>query len=520
MRSILFIHARVLLLSLAGVAPVAAQAVHGTVVEEGSGHPVAGGFVVLLGEDEEQQGASLTDKDGRFRIDAPGGGQYRLGVDRIGYLSVTTPLFPIPAGRKIEYRLSVRVEPVELAGIDVAVDSACHVRPGMELPSAQVWEEVRKALNATAWTQREGLLRYTVVATERRLDPWTRRVEDERQRTHSGLSRGSPYVALDAGRLAAEGFARVDDETQVYYAPDATTLLSDWFLDNHCFRLTPASETEPGLVGLGFEPTGQAGRIDVRGTLWLDGRTAELSALDFDYTGLPASMGRVEAGGRVEFDRLASGEWIVARWEIRMPVVRWAAPNVYSHLSMDPSKRGPVLLAYEEDSGRVIDVASVGPADLATGGARRFPSVPILLPEPPVASDRPQGLPADPLPAEPLEVVVETEKAATRARGEGGYVITADDIPETPLPLGRILERRIPGLRYVMRGGCSTLHTRAGVVMLVVLDGQRIHDTCVLSLVRPEDVERIEFLPSLAASTRYGDAGGGGVLVIETRRAH
>ncbi|MGH7571634.1 MAG: carboxypeptidase regulatory-like domain-containing protein [Gemmatimonadota bacterium] len=525
MRSIL--PTSLLLLLLA--APVAAQVVRGTVVEETSGQAVVGSFVVLLDRAGSQRGAALTGRDGDFEISVTVPGEYRLGVDRIGYLTVVTPFFHVPAGRTIEYRLAVRVEPVELAGIDVSVESGCRIRPGEELFSARVWEEARKALNATAWTQRKGLLRYAVRNTERRLDPWTQRVEDERTETRRGLSRGSPYVALDVDRLARGGFAQLDGETQVYYAPDATTLLSDWFLDHHCFQVVPTSEAEPGLVGLAFEPTDHGNQVDVRGTLWLDERTAELARLDFGYTSLPRSMGRVEAGGRVEFDRLPTGEWIVPRWRIRMPVVRWAAADLYSHLTMDPSQRGPVLLAYEEDSGEVVNVVAVRPSDTET--PRRFPSEPIPFVPPPVAAAAPTAapaaaptavpreLPADPILADPIDVVLEPEKEEARARGESLYVITAADISAVPLPLGKILERHIPGLRHEVRGSCSVLLSRNGMVRLVVLDGQRIYDTCVLSLVQPEDVERIEFLPSAAASIEYGDASGGGVLIVTTRHA-
>ncbi|HKY59424.1 MAG TPA: TonB-dependent receptor [Gemmatimonadota bacterium] len=493
--------------------PLAGQTILGTIVEEGSSHPVAGGFVVLLGADGTQRAATLSDGQGRFQLVAPGPGEYGLGVDRIGYLSVRTPVFQLPAGRTIEYRLAVRVEPVELAGIDVEVDSECHVRPGEELASARVWEEARKALNATAWTQGKGLLRYEVRSTERQLDPWTQKVEGEQTRTLRGVSRGSPYVALEVSRLAEGGFAHLDGETQVYYAPDATTLLSDWFLDHHCFRLVPSSEAQPGLVGLAFEPAAEGKLVDLRGTLWLDERTAELSHLDFDYTGLPASMGRVEAGGRVDFDRLPTGEWIVPRWRIRMPVVRWAAPDLYDHLTMDAARRGAVLLAFEEDIGEVIDVVPVG-SDDASASPRHVPSEPLPFEPPPAPVAR--ALPEDPIPAEPIDVVL--EEAEARSRGESRYVITAEDIPETPMPLGRILERRIPGLRHSIQGSCPTLRTRNGVVRLVVLDGQRIYDTCILSLVQPQDVERIEFLPSMAASIEYGEVRGGGVLVITTRR--
>lgn len=506
---------------LFAAAPLAGQTIQGTIVEEGSTRPVPGAFIVLLDAQGSQRAAALSDAEGGFRLVAPSPGEYVLGVDRIGYLSVRTPLFPLPAGRTVEYRLSVRVEPIELTGIDVEVDPICRVRPGEGQASAELWEEARKALNATAWTQREGLLRYAVRTTERRLDPWTQRVEEEREDTRRGVSRGSPYVALAVDRLAEGGFAHLDGETQVYYAPDATTLLSDWFLDHHCFHVIPASKSQPGLIGLAFEPIPEARRIDVRGILWLDERTAELSRLDFEYTGLPSSMGRTEAAGRVEFERLPTGEWIVPRWLIRMPVVRWPAANVYDHMSMEPGRRGPVLLAYEEDAGEVISVVPVRGADLAAGKARRVPaeSIPFEeLPAPVAAA--PAALPPDPIPADPIDVLVEREEMEARSRGESRYVITAADISETPLPLGRILERNIPGLRHQISGGCSVLRTRNGIVRLVVLDGQRIYDTCVLSLVRPEDVERIEFLPSLAASTEYGEVRGGGVLVVETRRGN
>jgi Carboxypeptidase regulatory-like domain len=512
-----FLSALAILIPLA-TSPLAGQTIHGTILEEGSSHPVAGGFVVLLGTDGAQRAATLSDVQGRFHLVAPGPGEYGLGVDRIGYLSVRTPVFPLPAGQTIEYRLSVRVEPVELAGIDVEVDTECRLRPGEERASARVWEEARKALNATAWTQRKGLLRYAVRSTERQLDPWTQKVEGEQTHTRHGVSRGSPYVALEVTRLAEGGFAHLDGETHVYYAPDAMTLLSDWFLDYHCFRVVPSSEGQPGLVGLAFEPATDGELVDLRGILWLDQETAELSHLDFDYTGLPPSMGRVEAGGRIDFERLPSGEWIVPRWRIRMPVVRRATPDLYDHLSMDPTQRGPVLLAFEEDIGEVIDVVSVTSGDTASVSPRRVPSEPLPFEPPPVQIARSsRELPEEPIPAEPIDVVLE-EEAESRSRGESRYVITAEDIPETPMPLGRILERRIPGLRHSIQGSCSTLRTRNGVVRLVVLDGHRIYDMCVLSLVRPEDVERIEFLPSMAASIEYGEVRGGGVLVITTRR--
>lgn len=697
----------------AGAPPVAAQTIHGTVIEAESGRIVTGGFVVLIDAAGAQRDADLTDEEGRFRLEAPGPGSYRLGLDRIGYLSVTTQPFPLAAGQTIEYRLAVIVKPIDIAAIDVLVDAQCHVRPGEELAVARVWEEARKALTATAWTQRQGLVSYTVVGRERTLDPRTLKVRKEQSRTREGVSRGSPYVALTADRLAREGYARLDEDAHTYYAPDAITLLSDSFLDRHCFRLRRSNEARPDLIGLAFEPVGSEGLVDIQGTLWLDEETAELRHIEFDYTGLPAPMSE-NAGGTVEFERLSTGQWIVRQWRIRMPVIRQAAEGLYSHLTMDP-RRTPALIAIKEDSGEVERVvlnaamerprrtaarrlpsepiplaeeegplvalggpcpfASVGGAvvrgvvrDSATGvplpGARvtftwggsqpgsaagmtdargryalcgvpagavvtvvsLFPGrrgeriltvadgsrsaeldldaggsgsvegaeiqsellvsrgpagagsrhlagavrdgvtgeglagAQVALPELGlrVASgadgrfqlgDIPPGrhrltvellgyesaeAPVDiregtvsiaarlvpsPIAMAALEVRISgAETAAGRTRGEGRYVITGQEIPaNTTLSIGELLARRLPGLRHGLRGGCPMLRTRDGIVGLVVMDGQRFYDTCVLHLVRPEDVERIEFLPSLAAAIEYGRYAGGGVLVVTTK---
>ncbi|HUP01340.1 MAG TPA: carboxypeptidase regulatory-like domain-containing protein [Gemmatimonadota bacterium] len=708
-----------LFITLFTAAPLTAQVIRGSVVEQDTGGLVTGGFVVLLDEGGVQRDAALTDAAGRFLLTAPEPGHYRLGLDRIGYLSVTTPSFQVAAGQTIEYRLAALVEPVDLAGIDVRIEPECRVRPEEATRAALVWEEVRKALTATAWSQRRGLLRYTIVGRERTLDPYNLEVRQESSRTRRGMSRGSPYVARDADLLSREGYARMEGTVQVYYAPDATTLLSNSFLDRHCFRLRPADEGRSGLVGLDFEPVAEEGSPDIEGTIWIDEETAALETIEFGYTGLPTAIREV-AEGTIEFERLPTGEWIVRRWKIRMPVIREPSENVYSHLTMDPSRRTAAVIAIEEDSGEVEQVVPLPRSEPLRAAARRLPSEPLTL----AGADRgtgvgirigdtgdacpavgtagaavvrgavrdsasgvalpgagvtfswqgvrpgeavartdgsgrytacgvPVGLPVhvlalfpqrsgelvltfgegtrnaeldldvsgpDPVegariesevavrpigasgtdilgvvrdgvtgealagaqvalpelgrgavsepdgafrieavPPGPRALTVEflgyatgnasidtgngsvrvaarlvpspivmaaldlrvpvREDRESRARGESRYVLTAAEIPpNTTLHVGQLLARRMPGLRHEVRGGCSVLRTRYGEIRLVVLDGQRIYDTCVLHLVRPEDVERIELLPGTSAAVVYGPEASGGVLVVTTKR--
>ena len=59
---------------------------------------------------------------------------------------------------------------------------------------------------------------------------------------------------LLAEDLLESGFIRrVDDGGFDYFGPDASVLLSDAFLDTHCFRLV-AREDLPEAVGLAFDP--------------------------------------------------------------------------------------------------------------------------------------------------------------------------------------------------------------------------------------------------------------------------
>lgn len=357
--------------SLASAAP--AQTIHGELIEKGTGAPVPGAFVVLIDSTGRQRDAALTDLEGRFVVGAPAAGEYVLGLDRIGYFSTRTSPIALSEGQVLRYRLETIVAPVALEDIDVSVESECRVRPHEGRAVARVWEEARKALNATAFTQQMGLLRYTVVARERELDPFTFRVREESVRRRSGVTHGSPYVALSPEVLARTGYVRFEADEQIYYGPDAATLLSESFLDTHCFRLRDPSPDEDHLVGIGFEPVRAHRLPDIRGTLWVDERTSELERLEYHYINLPPMIEERGAGGEIDFERLSSGEWIIREWRIRMPVVRIPDERMYSHLTMDPNERVATVIRIKEDSGEVTEIV---PAR-HPGGVRRLWAEPI-----------------------------------------------------------------------------------------------------------------------------------------------
>lgn len=341
--------------TLLTTAPAAGQSIEGRMVEAGTGEAVAGASVMLLDASGRRVDFSLTGADGAFRLVAPAPGTFRIGYQRIGYQGGESRAFELGADEVASHRLEAPVQPLTLPTIEAVTERRCAVRPAEGDAASKIWEEVRKALEATEWTERRGALRFTLRTWERRLDPGTLAVVEEATRLRERAVRASPWVAEDPEALVREGFVRGDGEQFHYYSPDASTLLSDAFLDTHCFRAVPPPAEEPGWIGLAFEPDGGSDVADVRGVLWVDRGSSELERLDFDFVGLPPELRFDVAGGRVEFERLPAGEWIVGRWWIRMPIVGVPGPARLFGIPMDASRSRPRLLAVEEDGGEVVD---------------------------------------------------------------------------------------------------------------------------------------------------------------------
>lgn len=76
---------------------------------------------------------------------------------------------------------------------------------------------------------------------------------------------------------------------------------------------------QPNLIGLGFRPVRDRRVPEIRGVLWVDRGSAELRHLEFEYVDVPVPVRVSGLGGRLEFERLASGAWIIRDWYIRIP---------------------------------------------------------------------------------------------------------------------------------------------------------------------------------------------------------
>lgn len=354
-----------LLVLIALPAATAAQTVLVRVVNGEGGAPLVGAIAYLVNADGSTLRNGLTDERGRALFVGVPAGEYRIRGEMIGMATAETASFSISEGATITEELRLESSAIQLEGIEVEMEAGrCSVRPSEGLLVASVWDEARKALSAASLTDETGAYRYETMQYDRQLSREGVML-DEQQRRREGYML-TPFESRPAEDLAENGYVQRDGRDFIYFAPDASVLLSDAFLDTHCFKVADAGSGNPdGFVGLGFEPTGERKSVpDIGGTMWIHPETAELQWLDFDYRYLDPDMTSDQVGGRVAFERLPSGTWIVPEWWIRMPVMT-------SQTDFEGRAR-PYILQYHQTGGMVTEVREAGGRSLGqrvqTGG--------------------------------------------------------------------------------------------------------------------------------------------------------
>lgn len=302
-----------LLLALVVPPVVAGQTVLVRATDAETKRPVAGAIVRLVDTTARAVAQGLTSESGRLVLRAPKPGRYLLRADRIGHAGVWTEAFTVDDS--ISVALVMPVDRVFLPELAVSGSTSCEPRAdGAE--TAALWTEVMKALTAEAITSANQTAELAV----------------RRFRQHRTLAGGlqfdsterlyrtavSPFVSPPPATLERQGYIRSTRGGFLFHGPDALTLLSSHFLAKHCYSVV-RPPNDSSLVGLGFVPTKEVKRPDVRGVLWVDRATNELRSLEFEYVNAPKSVRAPGIGGRVEFERLTTGAWIIRDWYIRAP---------------------------------------------------------------------------------------------------------------------------------------------------------------------------------------------------------
>ncbi len=320
---VLALLAAALLAAGPAAAPAAGQRVVGTVRAGETGRPLPAAFVALVDSADIRIAGALTGPHGRFVLAAPRAGAYRVRVEMIGYRAAVSPALELAPDSVVRHDVRLGVEAVALDGLEVSAEtSGCRVSPEEGESLDRLWREARKALNVVAWAEREHLLRYDIERYTRQLSPVSLRVLEEERDTLEGLTVGRPFRTLPIEELDRGGYVRqapMRPGRYSYYGPDADVVLSDRFVERHCFWIDTDPPDDAPWIGLAFRPRERRDITDIAGVLWLDRATAELRVIEYRYTPLPPRVPARNVGGRIEFERLPSGAWIIDRWWIRTP---------------------------------------------------------------------------------------------------------------------------------------------------------------------------------------------------------
>ena len=336
-----------------------AQEARVEVVDASTGRPLVGANISLFDSlAVVPLGGGFSDQNGRMDLRAPSRGPYRIRADKVGYDTWTSVQLQL-GDRPINVRAGMALTrtPVPLVSRS---ETACQQLTGPGTLAGDLWIEMKKALTASATTEAQGLVPIDVDLYERVLDR-NLAVVSERAEQRARISRrpvtGISWDQLDSTRRG-EG-----SNSDVYRAPDAATILSDQFVKSHCYAAIRGYGPETGLTGLEFKPARVGGLPEVAGVLWLDPRGNTLRALNFDYVNLPIPLRIARTTGRVEFQQLPGGQWIVPRWYIRMPrIARVTSTDVGS-----PTVSRDSLVGYQEVGG-VARLAGT-PAPPASGNS-------------------------------------------------------------------------------------------------------------------------------------------------------
>ncbi len=355
-------------ITVAALSLLATQALHGQTVRGSvlrpDGSPAA--YVVVTAiADGNQQARALTDSRGGYRLQLPApNARYRLRALQVGWLPAdgsTVGPFSSAAETVDAVPITMMGVPVSLPAITVKSAEVCGEKARDGATVAAVWEQARTALLASRLradtTRSDANLKTEWVEYDRHLDSDQKRVVQQSRRQQTGQT-ARAFTSIAADLLAERGYVVDDTDGTVFHAPDADVLLSSSFAANHCFSLEPAAADDPGRIGVSFRPArDRTGKSDVRGTLWLEQQSSELQSLHYRYTNLPTAAESAEPGGDVRFLHLATGEWLVREWSIRMPLVNARAGNVSvgrRSLVVNPTSRS--LAGVQIAGGEVLRV--------------------------------------------------------------------------------------------------------------------------------------------------------------------
>lgn len=293
-----------------------AQSLRGVVRESQSLMAIPGAVVMTLDSTGAVLARSLTNERGQFRLPDNVSVQ-RLRTMRIGYHAIEQPIDRLKADLASLQVNMVRV-PTLLDVVQVSGRSLCPARND-GAAALGLWQQVRTGLLATVVAQEANPAVQLRLTFEKIFSVDSDTVQSMKVSADSNVTGPASFQAARSPALLVEqGFVVDSAGRRRYFGPDAEVLMDDAFMQAYCFRLATPSATRIGQMGLTFfAPKQVRGRIDIRGTLWVDTVRRVVSDVEFRYAGLDSAQERLRPGGAVSFREMRKGTVMVDRWHLR-----------------------------------------------------------------------------------------------------------------------------------------------------------------------------------------------------------
>lgn len=360
---------RVLILLLGLLAAVPAtgegQVVRGS-VSSATGGGLAGTLVIVRDSSGREIAKAITDPTGSYRLSIGRADAVHVRAMRIGFRPVDSRWLSLAEGEEVVLPPLVLRDAIVLDTVRVERASQCRADRGTQA-AFTLWEQVRAAIGLTEVSAALPRREVKLVSYSRLLQPSTRNVLQQTFDARTDTVH-QPWTATSSRRLRQDGYVTLgDDDWITYHAPAIGTLLEDEFVEDHCFSVTEDSSS--GRIGLAFEPTAARRRFaEIRGVMWIDRATAELRRMEFSYVNSQQSIADGLAGGWMDFGRLANGGFVIAHWELTLPVVRMQYERA-SGIRSRARVAEPILQALRIVGGEVAAVTVDG--DTAWRAPRR-----------------------------------------------------------------------------------------------------------------------------------------------------
>jgi len=301
-------------LVVAMAVPSPAQSIRGRMLSPDDKSGVTGVLVQLVDFADGVVRRTVSRDSGSFRLDAPSAGTYRLRALRIGFRPTTSDTVTLLPGVTRVFDLVLDGGIVSLSEVNVTEAERCAPTAGG--PAAfEPWDEARKALEVASLSAAMPYIVETMLH-ERHRNARDGRVLEESAKIRRGLSL-HPFFSRPSNELEAQGYVRPDADSVTFLAPDAEVLLSPSFGATHCFRRATGA---PGEVVVAFAPVPDRKQSDIAGTIVLAATDHALRRVTFRYVNLPPPMPAQDASGFLEFAPIPSGDWIVRKWNIAIPM--------------------------------------------------------------------------------------------------------------------------------------------------------------------------------------------------------